>query len=245
MTQAPDALELAALLCSRVCHDVVNPVGAIINGLEVLDDGDDPELGAVALDLIRKSADQASTKLQFARLAYGAASAAGASIDLGDACAVAQQFVGGDKHTLEWRLPRQTVPKDEAKLVLNLILVGLATTPRGGTIIVDGVLDHDRMTSVELRCVGDNARIPDEVERFVTGRGHWSEVSSHGIQPYFAGLIAAAVDMDVTFEWPSDTIVIRADKRIALTPEVVPETESEADSDDAVISFATMPLKSS
>ena len=70
---APDALELAALLCSRVCHDLISPVGAIVNGLEVLDDDPKPDDREFALELIRKSAKTASARLQFCRLAFGAA----------------------------------------------------------------------------------------------------------------------------------------------------------------------------
>ncbi len=80
-----DPLDLTALVCSRVCHDVISPVGAIVNGLEVLADEKDESMKEVALDLIRKSAVQASARLQFARLAFGAAGSAGAQIDLGDA----------------------------------------------------------------------------------------------------------------------------------------------------------------
>ena len=94
---APDALELAALLCSRVCHDLISPVGAIVNGLEVLDDNPKPEDREFALDLIRKSAKTASARLQFCRLAFGAAGSAGAQIDLGDAQNMARAI---------WRMPR-------------------------------------------------------------------------------------------------------------------------------------------
>ena len=79
------ALDLAALLCSRVCHDLISPVGAIVNGLEVLDEDKDEETKTFALDLIKKSALAASAKLQFCRLAFGAAGSAGAQIELGDA----------------------------------------------------------------------------------------------------------------------------------------------------------------
>ncbi|MFL6803529.1 MAG: histidine phosphotransferase, partial [Xanthobacteraceae bacterium] len=80
-----DSLDLAALLCSRVCHDLISPVGAIVNGLEVLEDDNDESTKNFALDLIKKSARQASARLQFCRLAFGAAGSAGAQIDLGDA----------------------------------------------------------------------------------------------------------------------------------------------------------------
>src|SRR4030088_582127 len=87
---APDALELAALLCSRVCHDLISPVGSIVNGLEVLDDDPKPEDREFALDLIRKSAKTASARLQFCRLAFGAAGSAGAQNDVGGPPATAR-----------------------------------------------------------------------------------------------------------------------------------------------------------
>src|ERR1700743_3304850 len=88
-----ESVDLAALLCSRVCHDVINPVGAIVNGLEVLEDEDDASMKAFALDLIKKSSRTASARLQFARIAFGAAGSAGSSIDLGDAEKVARGFI--------------------------------------------------------------------------------------------------------------------------------------------------------
>ena len=97
---APDALELAALLCSRVCHDLISPVGAIVNGLEVLDDNPKPEDRDFALDLIRKSAKTASARLQFCRLAFGAAGSAGAQIDLGDAQNMARGHIEDGKITI-------------------------------------------------------------------------------------------------------------------------------------------------
>src|SRR6202140_3547889 len=101
---APDALELAALLCSRLCHDLISPVGAIVNGLEVLEDDNDEETKTFALELIKKSARVASARLQFCRLAFGAAGSAGATIDLGDAETVARGFLEDDKTKLGWQL---------------------------------------------------------------------------------------------------------------------------------------------
>src|SRR5580658_686769 len=91
------ALDLAALLCSRVCHDLISPVGAVVNGLEVLEDDNDEETKTFAMDLIKKSARKASARLQFCRLAFGAAGSAGASIDMGDAENVARGFLEDDK----------------------------------------------------------------------------------------------------------------------------------------------------
>src|SRR5215217_551878 len=131
-----DSLDLAALLCSRVCHDVISPVGAIVNGLEVLEDENDPAMHDFALDLIRKSAKQASARLQFARLAFGAAGSAGASIDLGDAEQVARGLFQDDKITLIWSAPRTLLPKNKVKLLLNLLVTAMNAIPRGGAIEV-------------------------------------------------------------------------------------------------------------
>src|ERR1051325_8757556 len=97
---APDILELAALLCSRVCHDLISPVGAIVNGLEVLDDNPKPEDRDFALELIRKSSKTASARLQFCRLAFGAAGSSGAQIDLGDALNLAKGHIEDGKCTI-------------------------------------------------------------------------------------------------------------------------------------------------
>src|SRR5262249_61674330 len=125
-------LELAALISSRICHDVISPVGAIANGLEMLGEEQDEAMREQTMELIRKSARQASAKLQFARLAFGAAGSAHAEIDLRGAEKVARDFVQGAKHALNWHGPVATLPKNKVKLLLNLVALGVAGLPRGG-----------------------------------------------------------------------------------------------------------------
>ena len=103
MSEQLGNLDLAALISSRICHDVINPVGAISNGLEMLAEEPDEEMRVQAMELIRNSARQAAAKLQFARLAFGAAGSAGAEIDLRDAEKVSRDFVQSAKHSLEWK----------------------------------------------------------------------------------------------------------------------------------------------
>ena len=120
-------LDLAALLCSRVCHDVISPVGAIANGLELFDDPEmDEETKATALDMIRSSARTAGAKLKFCRIAFGAAGSAGALIDLTEAGEVAKGFVGEEKVRLDWQAPRENRPKQQVKLLLNMLLLAMA-----------------------------------------------------------------------------------------------------------------------
>src|SRR5437016_2611928 len=155
---ALDPLDLAALLCSRVCHDVISPVGAIINGLEVLDEEKDVEMRGIALDLIKKSALQASARLQFCRLAFGAAGSAGAAIDLGNAETVARGLLEDDKIKIAWNVPRALSPKNRVKLLLNLLILAGHTIPRGGTLIVEPVGEGE-VKGFRVRAAGLSARI--------------------------------------------------------------------------------------
>jgi histidine phosphotransferase ChpT len=206
---ALDSLDLAALLCSRVCHDVISPVGAIVNGLEVLDEEKDPETRTFAMDLVKKSAAMASAKLQFCRLAFGAAGSAGASIDTGDAEAVTRGLFGDDKVKLEWNVPRVLMPKNKVKLILNLCLIAAAAVPRGGTIAVS-VEGADDQLAIRLESKGQNARVAAGVAALLAGTPETGNVDAHAIQPFFTGLVARAVGMAVTVGLEGDTVVIEA-----------------------------------
>ena len=189
-------LELAALISSRICHDVINPVGAIANGLEMLGEEPDEAMREQAMDLIRKSANQASAKLQFARLAFGAAGSAGAEIDLRDAERVARDYVGGTKHKLEWQGPPVTLPKNKVKLLLNLVALGVVALPRGGTVsvVIGGAAPNVDFT---VMAKGEAARLNDQIISLLTG-GNGAAVDAHSIQPYYASRVAAAAGMRVT-----------------------------------------------
>lgn len=204
-----EAHDLAALLCSRVCHDVINPVGAITNGLEVLDDDADEETREFAFELIRKSATQASAKLQFARLAFGAAGSAGAEIDLGDAEKVARGLLALEKPELEWEAPRALLGKNKVKLLLNLLLIAMSAIPRGGTIKVVVAMPPEGAT-FRFDATGPNARIPASMEKLVPGDIADVTVDAHAIQPYYAGLLARLSQMRVTASIEGETVTILA-----------------------------------
>lgn len=203
------ALELSALLCSRVCHDIISPVGAIINGLEVLDEEDNGDMEDYAFELIRKSAKQASAKLQFARLAYGAAGSAGAEIDLGDAEQVATAFLSGEKPNFSWVSRRELLPKNKVKLILNLVMISIGAVPRGGNILVE--IDPDReATKVKITCEGPAARIPTNVPQLIAGQPGEHGVDAHAVQPYYAGLLAKECGMAVDFSIDGEIVTITA-----------------------------------
>src|SRR5215510_12622780 len=164
---ASDMLELAALLCSRVCHDLISTVGPNLNGLELRDDDPKPEHREFALDLIRKSAKTASARLQFCRLAFGAAGSSGAQIDLGDAQNMARGHIEDGKITMTWNLPRLLLPKNRVKLLLNMLIIAQQTIPRGGTLTIDPLGEGETM-SFRVTSAGLNARVPQNIADLVS-----------------------------------------------------------------------------
>ena len=204
-----EGLDLAALLCSRVCHDVISPVGAIVNGLEVLEDEKDESMRVFALDLIKKSSKQASARLQFARIAFGAAGSAGSSIDTGDAEQVARSFLQDEKNSLTWTAQRVYMPKNKVKLLLNLLVLAVSAIPRGGNldVTVEGQAEAPKFT---ITAKGLNARVPPHAEDLLAGRTESGSVDAHSIQVFYTGLIARAASMSVSLAIEGDVVTINA-----------------------------------
>lgn len=202
-----DSLDLAALLCSRICHDLISPAGAIVNGLEVLEESDDAETKTFAMDLIKKSARTASARLQFCRIAFGAAGSAGAQIDTGDAETTARGFIEDDKVTLTWNLQRAQLPKNRVKLLLNMLVVGGGTIPRGGTLTVDPIGSGETM-GFKVTATGINARIPQAVPGLLEGQSESGTIDAHAIQPYYTGLLARACGLSVGLTAEGDTVTV-------------------------------------
>jgi histidine phosphotransferase ChpT len=209
-----DALDLAALLCSRVCHDVISPVGAIVNGLEVLEDEKDADMRAFATELIKKSAKTASARLQFCRLAFGAAGSAGASIDTGDAEQVARNLIGDDRTQMEWNVPRVLMPKNKVKLVLNLCMIAAAAIPRGGQIVVT-ILGGETATQISVSSKGPNMRLAHSVPSLLAGTPENDTVDAHGIQAFYTGLVARTVGMAIDVRNDAEGIVLTANQAVA------------------------------
>jgi len=164
-----------------------------------------------SIDLVRKSSRQASARLQFARLAFGAAGSAGAMIDTGDAGQVANAFFADEKINLVWEVPRALLPKNQVKLILNLVMVATHAIPRGGSLTVAGTIAGEQGDFV-LTATGINARMPHNAEDLIAGRAPNGVVDAHAIQPYYAGQIAQAAGMAVQFAIEGDTVTIKAGK---------------------------------
>lgn len=202
--------DLASLLCSKVCHDIISPVGAINNGLELLEDGGADE---AAMDLIKTSARNASARLQFARIAFGAAGSAGVQIDTGDAESVAREYIRGEKPEFTWTGERAYLPKNKVKLLLNLILVGNGCIPRGGTL--DVVLENLAETPVlRITVAGKMLRVMPKFDELYTAKKYGAPldepVDAHSVQAYYTLVLAEEAGMTIEIEEHDDKIVFTA-----------------------------------
>jgi histidine phosphotransferase ChpT len=199
--------DLAALLCSRVCHDVISPVGAINNGLELLDEGG---ADADAMDLIRTSALNASVRLKFARLAFGASGSVGASIDTGEAERAAKDFAAAEKKTeVTWTGPRAIVAKNRVKLLLNLFLVAYSSIPRGGSIEIT-LENPEYDAKFKLVAKGKLMRMPPKFVEIASGQIE-EAVDAHSIQPYYAVLLAEECGMQLGHSATGEEIIFTAE----------------------------------
>jgi histidine phosphotransferase ChpT len=204
-----NATDLAALLCSRVCHDIISPVGAINNGLELLDEGGSDE---DAMNLIRTSARNASARLQFARIAFGAAGSAGMVIDTGDAEAVATAFLKNEKPEFTWSGQRALLPKNYVKLLLNMILVANAAIPRGGKIAVS-LHDVDTRPRFVITSRGPMLRVPARFLELHSGHIPEEAIDAHGVQPYYTLLLARDSGMTISIHATAEEITFSVEPK--------------------------------
>jgi histidine phosphotransferase ChpT len=184
-------IEFSALMVSRVCHDLVGPLGAVINGLEVLEDERDAEMREDALKLVTSSANQALARIQFMRIAFGAAGSAGAELDLSEVGRLVAGLLEGGKVRLEWTMPHVYWAKDWAKLLMNATLLGADCLPRGGLVRVEAGASSP---SFRITASGLNARVTEEVERSIRGEAQPGALDARGIQPFLTHRLSRTVD---------------------------------------------------
>lgn len=184
-------LDFSAFLVSRVCHDLVGPLGAVVNGLEVLEDERDAAMRADALKIVTSSAAQALARLQFMRIAFGAAGSAGAELDLSEVSRLIAGLLSGGKVTLHWEAPHLNWPKDWAKLVMNAAVIGADCLPRGGTLRIETSQDPAVM-GFKIVATGQGARIVEDIDRVL--RGEAGEHDARGAQPALTARLAQGVN---------------------------------------------------
>lgn len=196
---------LAALLCSRVCHDLINPVGMVNTGLEVLDDESNADMHGDAIDLIRNASRQANAKLNFLRDAFGAAGSAPGIFPLDEIKKKTMDMYADSKATLNWQISADGLEKSKARLLMNMIMIAVNTIPRGGDVVISG-----EDSQLKLVATGRRAELKPEIEKALGGKTPEDGFDGRTIQPFYTGMIARELGGTITHNTDEDSVTLTA-----------------------------------
>lgn len=202
-----NAVDLASLLCSRLCHDLMSPVGALNNGIELLADETDPDMREKCMELLADSARATANKLKFFRLAFGAGGGFADEIDAREAHAVLEGLFGAEgKVELGWAVDDHKLPKGAIKLLLNIALLAGDALVRGGRLDV-GAERTDGAIEIAVR--GEGPRILlDPVLRETLATGGQGVLEPRAAGAWLAHSLAAEGGGSIRLSDPSSDILL-------------------------------------
>ncbi len=207
MTSSTD---LAALLCSRLCHDMLSPVGALSNGLELLADEKDPEMRRRCLELLEQSAQISTDKLKFFRLAYGAAGGFGDEVPSQEPHDLIAALVkANERIALEWAVAEPRLPKPAVKVLLNLAAIAIDALIRGGTLAV-GAEKRDGATEIAVRAAGTRVAFDANIGKALEGTLADSELSGRTAPAHMIRLLAEELGGGVQYALSGEALVMGA-----------------------------------
>ena len=199
-------VDFASLLCSRLCHDLMSPVGALNNGIELLADEQDPDMRDRCLELLSDSARVTANKLKFFRLAFGAAGGFGDAVDTSEARAALEGLIGTDgKIQLGWMVGDAKLSKSATKLLLNLSLIAGDALVRGGRLDVGA--ENDGGTEIAIRAEGPRIII-DPAIRDTLVNGASGELEPRTAGAWLAHSLASEAGGAIQLSQPSDDVLM-------------------------------------
>jgi histidine phosphotransferase ChpT len=204
------ALDLASLLCSRLCHDMLSPVGALSNGLELLADEKDPEMRARCFELLEQSARSSADKLKFFRLAFGAAGGFGELVAVNEARVLVDALVANNPRiTIEWALGSEAMPKPAIKTLLNFALIGMEALPRGGVLAL-AAEQRDGASEIVVRAEGARIAFDRDIGRALEGQLPEGDLSSRTAPSAMLAALAQTVGGQLQYMLGDDALVLGA-----------------------------------
>lgn len=202
--------DLAALLCSRLCHDMLSPVGALSNGLELLATEKDPEMRKRCMELLEQSARISADKLKFFRLAFGAAGGFGEMVPIAEPRALIDALVSNnDRITVNWGLAGDSLPKQAVKTLLNLALIGIEALVRGGSLDIGAEL-RDNASEIVIRAAGPRIAFDKDIGRALDGTLPDSELSSRTAPAAMLHQLAAQLGGGLQYALTEEALVMGA-----------------------------------
>ena len=202
--------DLAALLCSRLCHDLLSPVGALSNGLELLADETDAEMRARCIELLEQSAKISTDKLKFFRLAFGAAGGFGENVPVEEAQEVVAALAADAKRVeLNWALAENSLPKPAVKVMLNLAQIALDALVRGGTLDI-GAEKRDGNIEIVARAAGQRLAFDETIGQALQGEIAAADISSRTATAHMIALVAGEMGGGLQYVLSEDALVLGA-----------------------------------
>lgn len=196
--------DFAALLCSRLCHDLVSPVGAITNGLELLVEEDDDDTREQVVDLLNHSAALAANKLKFFRLAFGASSGFAADLDMRETEAAARAFIESESTHITWQSDLDYAPKHIVKVLMNLVLVASESMVRGGKMNVV-ISFFDNKTDLLVEAESDRLMVPEALRSVMADQRPDMDLLEARTAPIFLiDSLLTSEDVTLRFEEPDN-----------------------------------------
>ena len=202
--------DLAALLCSRLCHDMLSPVGALSNGLELLADEQDSEMRARCVELLEQSAKISTDKLKFFRLAFGAAGGFGDAVPVEEAQDVIGALAADAKRvSLNWAIAEPSLPKPAVKVLLNLSQIALDALVRGGTLDI-GAERREGNIEIVARATGDRIAFDEVIGRALQNEIAPDEVTSRTAAAHMIALLASELGGGLQYALSDGALVLGA-----------------------------------
>ena len=203
-------LDLASLLCSRLCHDMLSPVGALSNGLELLAVEKDPEMRQRCFELLEQSARTSTDKLKFFRLAFGAAGGFGEMVPVEEPRALVDALVAHNERVkVNWALSGDALPKPAVKTLLNLAQIGLDALVRGGTLDIGAEL-RAGASEIVVRAAGPRIAFDQDIGRALDGTLPADSLSSRTAAAAMLQQLAASVGGGLQYALSDDALVMGA-----------------------------------
>lgn len=205
-----DAIDLASMLCSRLCHDMLSPVGALSNGLELLTAEKDPEMRQRCFELLEQSAQISADKLKYFRLAYGAAGGFGDQVDVAEAKAVIDALASDAKRiAVNWALVESRLSKPAVKVLLNFAHMGIDALVRGGTLDI-GAEVRDGATEIVVRAAGAKIAFDETIGAALEGNLPKEKLSSRTAPAHLLCLLADHAGGGLQYKRTGEALVLGA-----------------------------------
>lgn len=202
--------DLAALLCSRLCHDLLSPVGALANGIELLADETDPEMQKRCVELLEQSSKSSTDKLKFFRLAFGAAGGFGEYVPVEEAQEVIGSLAASAKRVeLNWAISDATLPKSAVKVMLNLSQIALDALVRGGTLDI-GAERTGGNVEIVARATAEKLAFDETIGLALQGQLADDEITSRTAAAHMIALLASEMGGGLQFAMTDGALVLGA-----------------------------------